>query len=56
MPRLLGGKVSTIIDCSTAASPPPAAPWITRARISVPRFGAMPQASEATVKRATEIM
>ena len=44
------------VDCSAAARPPPAAPWTMRAKISVPRSGAMPQASEARVKRATEIM
>ena len=56
MPRFSGGKVSTSIDCSTAASPPPPAPCSTRAMIRNGRVCAIPHRPEAIVNSATEIM
>ena len=44
------------MDCSAEASPPPAAPWMMRARIRKVRFGAIPHMNEASVNSATEIM
>ena len=55
MPRCCGGKVSASIDCSTGASPPPPMPWNTRARISMVRFGAIPQSSDEIANNAIEI-
>ena len=55
-PRLAGGKLSVIIDCSTGASPPPPIPWKIRATISIPRFGDSAHISEAAVKSVIEIM
>jgi hypothetical protein len=47
--------VSTSIDCSTGASPPPPIPWNTRAMTRVVRLGAIPQTNEEIVNNAIEI-
>ena len=48
------GKASKTSDCALASKPPPVMPWITRAKISMPRLWEKPQASEARVKPTSE--
>ena len=55
-PRLAGGKLSIKIACEMGCNAPPPAPCTMEAKIRKDRFGAAPQAKEATVKMPTQTM
>jgi hypothetical protein len=55
-PRILGGKLSAMMDCAMGCKPPPPAPWMARKHNSTGRVGAAPQNKEARVNSAMQIM
>ena len=55
-PRLAGGKLSIKMACEMGCNAPPPAPCTMEAMIRKVRFGASPQAKEASVKMPMQIM
>src|SRR3954454_1473219 len=56
LPRPSGGNASSMMAWERGCNPPPVAPWMMRKMMRKGRLGAIPQATEARVKPAIDVM